>query len=405
MTLFNYKARDKIGQLVEGEIEGETIVLARELIARQGLYPVSVEQKSNDFALSVLFQRKPTTKEISNLTRQFQVMFAAGTPIDRVLMTLAKQARNPLLHAALNQIQRDVACGIKMSAAFKKHPTVFNNLYTSMLEVGELGGVLNLTLKEMANIMEKEDEIYAKVKSALLYPKIVLGVLGAVLWGMLSFVIPPFQQFYSKYNADLPLPTLVMLSLSTLVTTYWYIPLTGGIVGYIAWKQFVKTRQGKIFTSYVGFHIPVFGRLNLLVSNARFGHLVSALYRSGVPLTMALSVVANTMTNVFYAADVLALKTGIEHGASLAQSMQKTTYFEPMVQEACAVGEKIGRIDELLESVAKFYDDEVDQMLKNLSTLIEPVMLVLLFGLVLGLALAIYLPIWGISSAVLKGGG
>ena len=402
MTLFSYKARDKGGKLVAGEIEGETAVLARELIAKDGLYPISVAKKAGDFSLAALTQAKPTSKDISNLTRQFQVMFSAGTPIDRIIIILANQAKNPLLKSALNQIQRDVACGIKMSVAFKKHPKIFNKLYVSMLEVGELGGVLDLALKEMAAIMEKEDQIYSKVKSAMLYPKIVLGVLAAVFWGMLTFVIPPFKQFYAKFGAELPLPTKVMLFLSELVTTYWYIPVIGGIAAYFAWKKFSQTKQGRIFVSTVSFKIPVFGRLNRLVANSRFGHLTAALYRSGVPLTMALGVIANTMTNVFYAADVMTLKVGIEHGASLAQSMKNTTYFEPMVQEACAVGEKIGRIDELLESVAKFYDEEVDDLLKNLSTLIEPIMLVLLFGLVLGLALAIYMPIWGISEAVLK---
>lgn len=402
MSVFTYKARDKAGQLVVGEMEGEDSLVVKELIAKQGLFPILVAQKQKQFSFAALTQKKPTSKDISNLTRQFQVMFAAGTPIDRILITLAKQSKNPLLQTALTSIQRDVATGIKMSAAFKKHPKIFNTLYTSMLEVGEMGGVLNLTLKEMANIMEKEDEIYTKVKSATLYPKIVLGVLGVVCWGMLTFVIPPFQTFYAKYDADLPLPTMIMLGLSKLVTTYWYVPVVGGGIAFYAWKKFASTKRGKIFTSMMGFRIPVFGKLNRLVANARFGHLTAALYRSGVPLTTALGVIAGTMTNVFYAADVMALKTGIEHGASLSKSMEQTTYFEPMVQEACAVGEKIGRIDELLESTAKFYDEEVDNMLKNLSTLIEPILLVFLFGAVLLLALAIYMPIWNISKVVLK---
>lgn len=402
MTVYTYRARDRSGQLVLGEIEGEDVGVAREHIARDGLIPISVTPKPREFSLALLGQKKPTSKDISNMTRQFQVMFSAGTPIDRILLTLAKQVQNVVLQKALTQIQRDVATGIRLSVAFKKHPKVFNTLYTSMLEVGETGGALNITLKEMANIMEKEDVIYAKVKSATLYPKIVVGVLGVVCWGMLTFVIPPFKEFYAKYNADLPIPTQIMLFLSKMVTTYWYVPVIVIGASVYGWRKFAATPRGKRFKSYIGFRIPVFGRLNLLVANARFGHLTAALYRSGVPLTSALQVIAGTMTNVFYAQDVMTLKTGIEHGLSLSKAMEQTKHFEPMVQEACAVGEKIGRIDELLESIAKFYDEEVDSMLKNLSTLIEPILLVLLFGMVLLLALAIYLPIWNISKVVLK---
>lgn len=401
MATFNYKARNKAGQLVVGELDGEDTLVIRDMIAKEGLFPISVTPKPKEMTLARLFERKPTSKDISNLTRQFEVMFSAGTPIDRILITLAKQIQNAVLRTALVQIQRDVAMGMRISAAFKKHPKIFNTLYTSMLEVGEIGGVLNITLKEMAMIMEKEDSMKQKVKSAMLYPKIVCGVLGMVIWAMLIFVIPPFQQFYSKFNADLPLPTTILLFLSKVCTTYWYVPVLvlGGSI--YAWKKFKVTPRGRYFTSYFGFKLPVFGRLNRLVANARFGHLTAALYRSGVPLTTALTVIANTIPNVFYAADVIALKTGIEHGQSMSKSMEPLKNFEPMVKEACAVGEKIGRIDDLLESNAKFYDEQVDDTLRNLSTLIEPIMLVFLFGAVLFLALAIYLPIWNISRVIL----
>jgi type II secretory pathway component PulF len=399
---FTFKARDRAGKLVSGELDGEDQYVVRDLIAKDGLFPVSISPKPKEMSLGALFEKKPTSKDISSLTRQFEVMFAAGTPIDRILVTLAKQVHNKPLAAALKQIQRDVAMGMRVSAAFKKHPKIFNTLYTSMLEVGETGGMLNIALKEMASIMEKEDRIKSKVKSAMLYPKIVMGVLGLVMWAMLVFVIPPFQQFYAKYNAELPLPTTVMLALSKLATTYWYIPVV--VIGSLiyAWKKFKTTPRGQRFTSTIGFKAPVFGRLNLLVANARFGHLTAALYRAGVPLTTALNVIAATMPNIFFAKDIISLKTGIEHGSSLSKAMEQTVYFEPMVKEACAVGEKIGRIDDLLESTAKFYDEEVDDTLKNLSTLIEPIMLVFLFGAVLFLALAIYLPIWNISRVVLN---
>jgi type II secretory pathway component PulF len=401
---FSYQARDRGGALIEGEIEVQQADQVESAIMSLGYYPVSFTKKNQDISFTSftsIFQKKPAAKDIANLTRQFQVMFSAGTPIDRILFTLAKQASNPLLKVVLTEIQADVASGLRPSAAFKKHPLYFNSLYTSMLEAGETGGFLDRTLNEMAKILEKEHEIKTKVSSATLYPKIVFGVLIIVTWGMLVFVIPPFQTFYAKFGADLPLPTKILLNLSKLLTNYWYLGLFFVICIFFGWRYFAKTPQGTEFRSWLELRAPVFGRLNLLVINARFGHLISGLYRAGVPLVSALGIVANTVSNKFFAQEILEIKNGVEHGRSLSKCLEGSKYFEPMMQEACGVGEKIGKIDELLLSVAKFYDEEADDMLKNLSVLIEPFLLVVLFGAVMLLALAIYMPMWNISKVIL----
>lgn len=401
MPTFIFKARDSSGTLVSGEMDGENHDAIKELIAAKGLFPTDVQIKGLEFSSFSLFKRKPTPKDIASMTRQFQAMFAVGTPMDRILSILAHQLQNPALKQAMMHIHKDVASGTRLSVAFRAYPNYFSPLYTSMIEVGETGGVLDKTLKEMAAILQKEAEIKSKIKSAMLYPKIVLFVLIVVMWGMLAFVIPPFKTFYANHGAQLPTPTKLVLVLSELCTSYWYILLFGGIAAYWLWKRVVRTQIGKEWTSNIAFKLPVFGRLNRLTANARFGHLLSGLYRAGVPIAHALGVVANTMDNIHYANDVLSIKKGLEQGSSLSKCVEYTKYFEPMVQEAISVGEKTGQLDVLLEATANFYDAEIDDLLKNLSTLIEPILLVFLFGGVTLLALAIYLPIWNLSGVIL----
>ncbi len=401
MPTFTFKARNQSGEAVVGELDGDSVNSIKEVISAKGLFPTNVQIKALEVSSFSLFQKKPTPKDIASMTRQFQAMFAVGTPMDRILSILARQLQNPSLKQAMIRIHKDVASGTRLSVAFRAFPQYFSPLYISMIEVGETGGVLDKTLREMALILQKETEITSKVKSAMLYPKIVLFVLGAVMWGMLAFVVPPFKTFYSRHGAELPTPTKIVLAMSELATSYWYIALFGGIAGYWLWKRFSKTALGQDWISRIAFKLPVFGRLNRLTANARFGHLLSGLYRAGVPIAHALAVVANTMSNIHYANDVLAVKKGLEQGNSLSKCMEQTKYFEPMVQEAVSVGEKTGQLDVLLDATATFYDAEIDDILKNLATLIEPILLVFLFSGVTLLALAIYMPIWNLSKVIL----
>lgn len=401
MPTFTFKACDSSGNVVVGELDGDSVALVKEAIYAKGLIPTQVNPKGLQAASFSFFQKKPSQKDIASMTRQFQVMFAVGTPIDKILALLARQLQNPALKKAMTRIHKDVAAGSRLSVAFGAYPQFFSPLYISMIEVGETGGILDKTLREMAAIMEKESEIHSKVKAAMLYPKIVMFVLAAVTWGMLAFVIPPFKAFYASHGAELPMPTKIVLAMSGLVTTYWYLGILGGFAIYFLWRSFTKTALGEDWISRLAFKIPVFGRLNRLTANARFGHLLSGLYRAGVPVAHALSVVAKTMSNIHYANDVLMIKRGIEQGSSLSKCMENTRYFEPMVQEAVSVGEKTGQLDVLLHEAANFYDVEIDGILKNLSTLIEPILLVFLFAGVTVLALAIYLPIWNMSKVML----
>lgn len=401
---FVYKARNQDGALISGELDAINAMIVKDALADKNLFPVSVQPKGFDLSLASFFVRKVKTKDLVNLTRQIQVMFAAGTPMDRIIDVSRRQAKHAGLKKSLEKIHQDISVGAKLSEAFAKHPQHFNSLYINMLNVGETGGVLDGTLKEMVKILQSEHAIRAKVKSATLYPKIVMGTLFAVSTVMLMFVVPAFGVFYAKFDAQLPLATRILVAISDVVTAYWYLVFFGMLGGFFAWKAFVTTPVGKNFSSLLKFKTPIFGHLNLMVANARFGHLISALYRAGLPLTKSLDVVADTIDNHRFADDVRLLKKGLEEGRSLSAAMKSARYFTPLVIESTEVGELTGRLDELLSSAALFYDDEANDILKNLSTLIEPVLLFIIFGMIALLALAIFMPIWNLSNVVMPSG-
>lgn len=219
--IFIYKARNKQGLLVSGEVEGSHSAAVRHALVSQNLFPVSVQPKGFEMSLKSLLQRRVTNKDIVKLTRQIQVMFEAGTPMDRILETAEKQTQHEGLKQALRKIHDDVSSGLTLSQAFAKHPKYFSSLYVNMLTVGETGGILDKTLKEMVKIIESEYQIKAKIKTAMLYPKIVFGALMAVTVLMLNFVIPAFGDFYAKFNAELPLPTRILIGLSDFFVGYW----------------------------------------------------------------------------------------------------------------------------------------------------------------------------------------
>lgn len=402
---FVYKARNQDGALISGELDAINAMIVKDALVDKNLFPVSVQPKGFDLSLSSFFAKKVKIKDLVNLTRQIQVMFSAGTPMDRIIDVARRQAKHAGLKKSLEKIHQDISVGTKLSEAFAKHPQYFNSLYVNMLNVGETGGVLDGTLKELVKILQSEHMIRAKVKSATLYPKIVMGTLLLVSAVMLIFVIPAFSAFYTKFKAELPLATRILIGISDAVTAYWYLVFFGMVGGFFAWRAFVVTPVGKNFSSLLKFKLPIFGHLNLMVANARFGHLISSLYHAGLPLTKSLEVVAETMDNYRFDEDVRFLKKGLEEGKGLSVAMKSARYFTPLIIESTEVGELTGRLDELLSSAALFYDDEVNDILKNLATLIEPILLFVIFGMIALLALAIFMPIWNLSNVVMPSGG
>lgn len=403
MPLFAYRARDQKGILVTGHMEGGALGSVRDLLAEQGLIPLVVRQiqaKKAWIPTPKLFsQVKPD--EIVLMTRQFHTLFKAGINMESLLGTLAKQTRNKHLSETLQRIQTDISQGSTLAKAFAKHPKIFNDLYINMLAAGEEAGILEEVLRNLSNLIEKEVEIKMGVKSATLYPKIVIGVLVVAMTVMLIWVIPEFAKFYGHYKAQLPLPTRILTAASDAIRYYGWILLLVAVAAYLGFRKYTSTPIGKLRYDRLRWKIPIFGTLGQKIANARFARVLSSLYRSGLSITKGLSLVEPILDNEVIAKDIRLIRTQIEKGQGIAESMKQTVSFQPMLIEATAIGEKTGSLDNMLESLAEHYEAEIHHMIKNLTTLLEPILLFFIFGMVTVFVLAIFLPIWNISQAVM----
>lgn len=403
MSAFTYKARDMNGLVVMGQIDGDTIEVIRDKLAERGLIPISVSKGANRIAqeanLKNLFQTV-SNEELMLFTRQVHTLFKAGMDIETLLSTLAAQTRNKFFADSINRIKTDVAAGSSLSRAFGQHPKVFNELYTNMLATGEEAGILDQSLAQLCTLIEKEYTLKSSVKSAMLYPKIVIFVLCGAFITMMTFVVPKFAKFFAHFNAELPLPTRLMIGMSEFLVNYWYIALMafGGLV--FAFKKWTSTTKGRFIWDKLKWKLPIFGPLGQKVANARFANIIASLYKAGLPITRGLEITSKTIGNEVFSQEVMTVKADVEKGKSISEAMRDKGNFSPLIVEATAIGEKSGALDEMYTAIGGHYDQEVQHTLKNLTTLIEPLLLFMVFGMVTVFALAIFLPMWSLSKVV-----
>lgn len=403
MTTFQYRARDKEGALITGDIDAPSVKELKESLFKEGLIPLEVKEYSvSSFSLKNIanFLGRVRPSELMIFTRQFYTLFKAGVSMDTIFATMAKQTPSRSLANALIRIKSDVAAGSTLSQAFGRHPRIFNELYVSMISAGEEAGILEEVLRNLSSLLEKEFDIQKNVKSATLYPKIVVTVLVLAVTFLMTFVVPKFVNFYSHFGAELPLPTRILIGFSGFMRNYWFVLIIVVVGGVYAFEKFYHTNTGRMKIDKLKFIVPVFGPLHMKVANARFGHILSALYRSGLAMPRSLEVVSLVIGNVAFAKEVEMVKDGILKGATLSEALSQQTYFPPVIVETTAVGERAGALGEMLSTVAEHYDIEVNHTIKNLTTLLEPILLVMIFSMVAILALAIFLPIWNMSSAI-----
>ncbi len=405
MPHFYYRARDDRGVLLRGEFEGEGPDALMDHLSGRGLIPLSIKTGSQG-ALSQLWKRvtqkrvKPV--EVLVMTRQFHTLFKAGMSMEAVLGTLIRQTTNERLKEALRGIQTSIGGGQSLAKSFGNYREIFGDLYISMLAAGEEAGILQEVLGNLATLLDKEIQIKSSVKGATLYPKIVIFVLVAATFVIMNFVVPQFASFYARFGADLPWPTRIVTAVSRFVQQYWYVMglIAGGL--WFAYKKYSRTPSGRLKIGALRFKLPVFGPLNLKVANARFCHILGALYRSGLPMTRCLEITGNTIENGAFQRDMEILKSEVTRGRSISQGMEASHYFTPVTVDAAAVGEKTGSLDEMLDAIGTHYDLEVQYTIKNLTTLLEPILLFGIFGMVTIFVLAVYLPIWNLAQVVLK---
>lgn len=405
MPQFQYKARNSRGALVEGKLEGESIADVRSKLGTQGLIPIQVTgQSAANMEIKLPFmsgKKKVSEKDVVLFTKQFYTLFQAGMSVEIILSTLARQQKNKTFEECLDTIRKDIQEGASMAVAFGRQTFVFDPLYINMLASGEEAGILEEVLLQLSEFIEKDYTLRNNIKGAMTYPKIVIVVLFLAITLMMTFVVPQFKSFFTKFGSDLPMPTKVLIFVSDCFTTYWYVGFGSLALMVFLYKRFAATVFGRTYLDRLALKVPIFGPLTLKVCNARFANIVGSLYRGGMPVTKALEIAAKTIGNVIIMADIKKVQVEVEKGSGIADSMRKFPYFSPIIVEATAIGEKSGSIDGMLHSIAKHFDMEINHTVKNLTTLIEPILLGGIFGIVLGLALAIFLPMWGMGKAVL----
>lgn len=403
MSVFTYRARDMNGLLIMGQMEASGLNAAQVFLAEQGLIPIKVMEGAARLTqnLSLNIFNKVKQEEIMLFTRQFHTLFKAGMDMETLLTTLAKQTGNKYFADTITRIKNDVAAGSSLSRAFAQHPKVFNELYVNMVATGEEAGILESVLAQLSSVIEKELRLKSSVKSGMLYPKIVVFVLVMATIVIMTFVMPKFEGFYGHYGADLPTPTKILMAVSHAIRNYYYIIGGVALAFWFAFKKWQATSKGKLLFDIFQWKLPVVGMLGKKVANARYANILSSLYKAGLPITRGLEITAKIIGHEDFKRDLLLMKADVEKGKSMAEAMRDKKYFSPLMIESTAIGEKSGALDEMYESIGGHYDEEVQHTLKNLTTLIEPILLFLIFGMVTVFMLAVFLPMWNISKVVM----
>jgi len=393
--VFEWEGKDKNGKPVRGEMRagGEAMVSAS--LRRQGVMVNKVKKRRMSGGRSI------KQKDIAVFTRQLSTMMRAGVPLIQSFDIVARGSTNPRMTRLLTDIRSDVETGTSLSAAFRKHPLYFDGLYCNLVEAGEQGGILETLLDRLAIYQEKTMAIKNKIKSALIYPVAVLVVAFVVLTVIMIFVIPAFEDVFKSFGADLPVPTLVVIAISKFFTSYWYLIfgfIGGGIYFFMqSWRRSVKMQR---YMDRILLRVPVFGELVNKSSVARWTRTLSTMFAAGVPLVEALDSVGGASGNAVFAEATEKIQKDVSTGSALTTSMQATGVFPVMVLQMCAIGEESGSLDAMLGKAAEFYEDEVDEAVKGLSSLMEPFIIVILGTLIGGIVISMYLPIFKLGQVV-----
>jgi len=400
-TVYEWKGKNPRGRKVKGEMTAETPEQVKQNLQRRKIVPVKIKKKPKDLFENIkLFQPKVKENDVIIFSRQFSTMIDAGLPLLQCLDILQAQQENPTFKKSLKQIKDSVESGETFADSLKKFPNIFNELFINMVAAGEAGGILDVILKRLSAYMEKMAKLKRQVKGAMTYPIITIIVAVIVVSIILVFVIPVFADMFNDFGATLPAPTLFVMALSDFVIGNIGYIVGGIIAGLFIIKRTYATKKGRIFMDDMFLRLPVMGILIRKVSVAKFTRTTSTMLSSGVSILETLDIVAKTSGNKIVEFAIHDVKTGIAEGRSIADPLLESGVFPSMVCSMIAVGESTGALDTMMEKIADFYDDEVDQAVKNLTDMIEPFMLVFLGVVVGGLVVSMYLPIFTMAGAI-----
>ncbi len=395
MAVFAFSGRTRTGQVINGEMEAPNREAVVAQLRRQQVLATSIKPKARDIQISIPgFGAKANEKDLAIITRQLATMIDAGLPLVQCLDILAQQQEKKFLKSTLQDIRQDVEGGSTFSAALKKHPKVFSGLYTNMVEAGEAGGILDTILNRLAAYIEKAMTLKKRVKTAMFYPATIVSVALVVVTFLLMYVIPTFEQLFAGFGASLPLPTVIVLGLSRFVQAY-ILFIIGGLVGtVVGLRMYYRTEGGKRAIDGLLLRLPIFGTLIRKVAVAKFTRTLGTLVSSGVGILDGLDITARTAGNKVVEDAILKARTTIAQGKTIAEPLQASKVFPPMVTQMIAVGEQTGALDRMLNKIADFYDEEVDSSVAGLTSLLEPLLVIFLGVIIGGVVIAMYLPIF-----------
>jgi type IV pilus assembly protein PilC len=401
MPTYVFKGRNRLNETVGGERVADNREALRQLLRKEQITLTSVKEKGREMSIPKLGGRKKVkAKELSIFTRQFSVMIDAGLPLVQCLDILATQQENKHFQQVLLQVRQDVEEGSTLAAAMARHPKVFDQLYSNMVEAGETGGILDIILQRLSTFIEKIVKLKRDVISALIYPAAVVVIAALVIAVILIFVIPQFQNIFIGLlgpGEELPLPTRIVVGLSNFLAGWGGLAILVGIVGsVIGLRAYYKTPNGHKTIDRFVLKVPLFGSIMRKIAVARFSRTLSTLLSSGVPILQSLDITARTAGNVVIEEAILKVRTGVERGESFVDPLKATEVFPHMVAQMIGIGEQTGALDAMLGKIADFYEQEVDSAIANLLTLIEPVMIGFLGVTIGGIVIAMYLPLFSL---------
>ena len=401
MPIYVWKGKNSFGEKRKGEVEAVDEAGARAQLRRLRVDNPTVKEKPKDLLENIkLFKPKVTGKDIVIFTRQLSTMIDAGLPLVQCLQILGKQQSNSTFKQVITNIQTDVESGTTLADSMRKHPKVFDGLYANMIEAGELGGILDTILSRLAAFKEKAMALQKKIKGAMTYPVICLAISILILMVILIFVIPVFVEMFASLDSKLPTITQIVVDMSDFVkNNFLFVGMFFVLLSY-AIKKIYSTEKGRYKIDNMILWSPVVGQLVRKVAVSKFTRTLSTLLQSGVPILDSLQVVARTSGNKVIERAVLRVAESIAEGRPIAEPLEESGVFPNMVVQMISVGESVGALDTMLEKIADFYDEEVDQAVENLTAMIEPFMMVFLGGMIGGIVVAMYLPIFQMAGKI-----
>lgn len=402
MATFAYKVRDRSGKIFTGSMEGENRISVVSRLREMDYFITSVSEKKKNilFSKQITIFQSIKIRDLTIFYRQFATMVNAGLTLVNSLDILTEQVENKALANNIKVVKSDVEAGSTLADAMAKFPRVFSELYISMVRAGEIGGVLDDILLKIADLLEKDYALRQKIKTAMSYPSFVAGAAILMTIFMLTFILPQFVGVFASFGGELPALTQFFVTLTYLFNKYWYIFFMVFAALVAAFLAYIKTPNGKLNFDKFKLNAPIFGEINRKGAIARFTRILGTLIKSGVPILEALSVSSNAIGNLVISSAVLGAKTKIKEGQSISGPLADSGVFPPMVTQMIMVGEESGELEEMLINVAKFYDQEVDRTVDNLTAIIEPLMMVFI-GLTIGtMIIAMYLPIFNMVNLI-----